>query len=48
MTEWEEQKHMIKFRYLKAEKFPKVKFTYNLLTEQINILKKKEKTTHDP
>ncbi|CAD8128286.1 unnamed protein product [Paramecium sonneborni] len=48
LQEWEEQKNFIKFRYLKAEKFPKVKFTFNLLTEQINLLKNKQKTTHDP
>ncbi|CAD8151210.1 unnamed protein product [Paramecium octaurelia] len=48
LQEWEEQKNFIKYRYLKAEKFPKVKFTFNLLTEQINLLKKKQKTTHDP
>ncbi|CAD8057378.1 unnamed protein product [Paramecium primaurelia] len=48
LQEWEDQKNYIKYRYLKAEKFPKVKFTFNLLTEQINLLKKKQKTTHDP
>ncbi|CAK66034.1 unnamed protein product (macronuclear) [Paramecium tetraurelia] len=48
LQEWEDQKNCIKFRYLKAEKFPKVKFTFNLLTDQINLLKNKKQTTHDP
>ncbi|CAD8183903.1 unnamed protein product [Paramecium octaurelia] len=44
--EWNENKNLIKYRYLVSNNYHKVKYTFNLLTEQIQLHMQKQNCSH--
>ncbi|CAD8178464.1 unnamed protein product [Paramecium pentaurelia] len=44
--EWNENKNLIKYRYLVSNNYHKVKYTFNLLTEQIQLHMQKQCCSH--
>ncbi|CAD8105512.1 unnamed protein product [Paramecium sonneborni] len=44
--EWNENKNLIKYRYLVSNNYHKVKYTFNLLTEQIQFYQQKKSCSH--